>query len=142
MVDEVEKAGLATSRNGHTFGLAEALLPLLEPLTARRWSCPYYQVRFDMSWVGWVLTSNNLDRLPETLLSRCTVVRLEELSVRDLMGFAEQTGKSRRLSDASITAIIDALGIAGRAGRTRPNLRTVLRMLDRAGHLEHKPIVM
>lgn len=42
VVDEVEKAGQATSRNGHTFGLAESLLPLLEPMTARGWSCPYY----------------------------------------------------------------------------------------------------
>lgn len=56
VVDEVEKAGRATSNKGHAFGLAEALLPLLEPLTATRWSCPYYQVKFYMSWVIWVLT--------------------------------------------------------------------------------------
>jgi len=55
---EVEKAGKASSIKGHTFGLAEALLPLLEPMTAKRWNCPYYQVKFDMSWVAWVLTSN------------------------------------------------------------------------------------
>lgn len=70
VVDEVEKAGRATSTNGHAFGLAEALLPLLEPLTAQRWSCPYYQVKFDMSWVIWVLTSNDYRLLPEPLLSR------------------------------------------------------------------------
>lgn len=37
-VDEVEKAGAPTSIRGHSFGLAEALLPLLEPLTAKDWS--------------------------------------------------------------------------------------------------------
>lgn len=42
VVDEVEKAGTAVSTKGHAFGLAEALLPLLEPLTAKHWSCPYY----------------------------------------------------------------------------------------------------
>lgn len=41
VVDEVEKAGKASSIKGHTFGLAEALLPLLEPMTAKRWNCPY-----------------------------------------------------------------------------------------------------
>lgn len=142
VVDEVEKAGFATSRNGHTFGLAEALLPLLEPMTARRWSCPYYQVKFDMSWVNWVLTSNRLDRLPEPLLSRCTVISLEPLSVQDLIGFAERTGKSRGLSDASIDAIIGALAVVGRATSRKPNLRTVTRMLELANHLEHKPMVM
>lgn len=40
VVDEVEKARKATSNKGHTFGLAEALLPLLEPMTAKRWNCP------------------------------------------------------------------------------------------------------
>ncbi|MDQ7777583.1 MAG: AAA family ATPase [Paracoccus aminovorans] len=61
IVDEIEKAGRATSTNGHAFGLAEALLPLLEPLTAKRWSCPYYQVRFDMSLGD---LGADLERLP------------------------------------------------------------------------------
>ena len=95
-----------------------------------------------MSWVNWVLTSNRLDRLPEPLLSRCTVISLEALSVRDLIGFAEQTGKSRGLSDASVDAIMEALSVVGRATSRKPNLRTVTRMLERANHLEHKPMVM
>ena len=75
VVDEVEKSGTATSMSGRAFGLSEALLPLLEPMTARSWSCPYYQVKFDMSWVIWVLTSNNYHALPEPLLSRCPPTR-------------------------------------------------------------------
>ncbi|WP_183154060.1 hypothetical protein [Paracoccus siganidrum] len=47
VVDEIEKAGTPTSMKGLTFGLAEALLPLLEPMTARRWSCPYVPCRTD-----------------------------------------------------------------------------------------------
>lgn len=142
VVDEVEKAGRATSGKGHTFGLAEALLPLLEPMSARRWSCPFYQVRFDMSWVAWVLTSNDLRRLPEPLLSRCTIVRVEELSIRDLGKFAENAGRARGLSDDSIMAIIDALEATSAVASARPNLRTISRMLDRAAHLENKPMVM
>lgn len=57
VVDEVEKSGTAKSMSGRAFGLSEALLPLLEPMTARSWSCPFYQVKFDMSWVIWVLTA-------------------------------------------------------------------------------------
>lgn len=88
IVDEVEKAGQACSTKGHAFGLAEALLPLLEPLTARRWSCPYYQVKFDMSWVIWVMTSNDCRLLPEPLLSRCPPIRLSmKLSPSDCAWF-------------------------------------------------------
>lgn len=142
VVDEVEKAGTPTSNRGQSFGLAEALLPLLEPMTARRWSCPYFQVKFDMSWVAWVLTSNDLRLLPEPLLSRCTVIRLEELSIADMIGFATRIGRARGLSDASIDAITSALASFGTQAGSKPNLRTVSRMLDRAADLEHKPMVM
>ncbi|WP_183154133.1 AAA family ATPase [Paracoccus siganidrum] len=36
VVDEIEKAGTPTSMKGLTFGLAEALLPLLEPIVPRQ----------------------------------------------------------------------------------------------------------
>ena len=98
VVDEVEKAGRVTSTNGHAFGLAEALLPLLEPLTAQRWSCPYYQVRFDMSWVIWVLTSNDCRRLPEPLLSRCPPIRLRHVTLAELTGFVRCEGLRRTRS--------------------------------------------
>ena len=51
VMDEVERAGRAVPTKGHAFGLAEALPPLLEPLTARRRRCPYYQMRCDMDSV-------------------------------------------------------------------------------------------
>ena len=135
VVDEVEKAGTATSIKGHTFGLAEGLLPLLEPLTAKRWSCPYYQVRFDMSWVIWVLTSNDFRKLPGPLLSRCPPIRLQELTHAEVVGFARRQGRRRGLSEVSIVAITEVL--AHPANRHRQlSLRTVNRMLDRAATLE------
>lgn len=135
VIDEVEKAGTATSTTGLAFGLAEALLPLLEPLTAKRWSCPYYQVRFDMSWVIWVLTSNDFRKLPGPLLSRCPPVRLQELTHAQVVGFARRQGRRRGLSEVSIVAITEVL--AHPANRHRQlSLRTVNRMLDRAATLE------
>lgn len=47
IVDEVEKAGRAHS----SYGLAEGLLPLLEPVSAQAWSCPYYEVKFYLGFV-------------------------------------------------------------------------------------------
>jgi len=39
VVDEVEKSGIAWSSGGQSYGLVEALLPLLEPTTAADWNC-------------------------------------------------------------------------------------------------------
>lgn len=142
IVDEIEKAGRPTSSSGIAFGLSQALLPLIEPLTARSWSCPYYQMKFDMSWIGWVLTSNSLGPLPRPLLSRLTVLKLPELTIEQLAGFAMTAGQARGLSEASLSAIAEALQSVTRRAERRPSIRTVMRMLDRAADLENKPPLM
>lgn len=139
VIGEVEKPGTATSTKGLAFGLAEALLPLLEPLTAKRWSCPYYQVRFDMSWVIWVLTSNDFRKLPGPLLSRCPPVRLRDLSPAEVIGFVRQQAARRGLSEVATEVMVDVLEHPKLRYR-RPSLRTVSRMLDRAAALERGPL--
>lgn len=140
VVDEVEKAGEARSHQGRTFALAEALLPLLEPLSARRWSCPYFEVAFDMSWVIWVLTCNDWRRLPEPLISRCPPIRLESPSREHLETFARREGARRDLSDAAVDAVCTAILWAAVQGH-RPDLRGILRMLDRAEMMERRPVL-
>jgi hypothetical protein len=109
VVDEVEKSGRATSNKGQTYSLTDAMLPLLEPLSAANWSCPYFEMKFDMSFVIWVLTSNDYRQLPEPLLSRCPPIRLGALTRADLVGFAQREGACRGLSLPSIDAITDEL---------------------------------
>lgn len=138
IVDEVEKAGQACSTKGHAFGLAEALLPLLEPLTATRWSCPYYQVKFDMSWVIWVLTSNDYRLLPEPLLSRCPPIRLRHLTLAELVAFVRREGKKRALSETAVEAICEVLSHPS-LQQHHPSLRIASRMLQRAADLEQGP---
>lgn len=140
VVDEVEKAGAPVSTKGLAFGLAEALLPLLEPLTARGWSCPYYQVKFDLSWVIWVLTSNDYRLLPEPLLSRCPPIRLRHLTLAELVAFVRRNGAKRELSETAIEAICEVLAIPG-VQRHRPSLRIAARMLQHAADLEHGPVL-
>lgn len=138
VVDEVEKAGTITSNKGTAYGLTEGLLPLLEPLSARRWSCPYYQVKFDMSWVGWVMTSNDYRRLPAPLLSRCPPLRLQALTLTELIGFARRQGGARGLSETALATLVEVLeGAAMRPHHL--NLRTVIRLLDRATDLQNAP---
>ncbi|MFH5774398.1 AAA family ATPase [Paracoccus sp. NGMCC 1.201697] len=139
VVNEVEKAGPVVSNKGIAFGLPEGLLPLLEPMTARRWSCPYYQVRFDMSWVTWVLTSNNYRLLPGPLLSRCPPLRLQPLTLSDLIWFAQRQARERGLSEPSTDALIETLEAAFVPPQQR-SLRLVIRLLDRAADLQNTPM--
>lgn len=137
VVDEVEKSGTAKSMSGRAFGLSEALLPLLEPMTARSWSCPFYQVKFDMSWVIWVLTSNNYHALPEPLLSRCPPIALRALTTDELVMFIWREGRRQGTSDVALDAAVQAFKRAGQA--SQPSLRTAARVLQRAADLECHP---
>ncbi|GHE05278.1 ATPase AAA [Allgaiera indica] len=140
IVDEIEKAGSVHSSSGKSHGLAEALLPLLEPASSRRWDCPYFRVTFDMSWISWVLTSNRQMLLPEPFLSRCHLVRLPQLGTDDLISFAGRQSERRNFSTASQDAIVAAIWQS--AGRDqRMSLRTVIRMLDLAETLEARPLL-
>jgi hypothetical protein len=134
VVDEIEKSGRATSSKGQAFSLTDAMLPLLEPISSSRWSCPYFEVKFDMSFVIWILTSNDCRRLPAPLLSRCPPIHLREVSIAELVAFAQREGSRRGLGDVSIEAVGDALVRQGAS--VRPSLRTVMRMLERAATLE------
>lgn len=138
IIDELEKAGDVRSTRGHRFSLTESLLPMLEPLSAARWTCPYFEVPFDMRWVGWVMTTNNYRLLPDPLLSRCPPIRLSAPTIEQLKVFSRRQGDDRKLSEASIEAICEALDRAGVRGYL-PDLRAVFRMLDRAEWLERRP---
>uniref|UniRef100_UPI0011AF17A0 AAA family ATPase n=1 Tax=Acidimangrovimonas sediminis TaxID=2056283 RepID=UPI0011AF17A0 len=140
IVDEIEKAGRVTSDKGHSHNIADALLPLLEPATARRWSCPAYRVTFDMSWISWILISNSTAPLPEPLLSRCRIVRLGSPGPEHLIQFAWQEGRRRDLSELSIGAIEESIRRLIYV-EEKISLRTVIRQLERAAFLEAKPMV-
>ncbi len=66
IVDEVEKAGVHLSR-GCRHRLTDALLPLLERMTAATWEDPFFQVKCAMSHMNWVVTANGRVGPPESL---------------------------------------------------------------------------
>lgn len=138
VVDEAEKAGTPVSSKGRVVDLPSALLPLLEPATAGRWTCPYHELPFDMGWIGWVLTSNDATLLPEPFLSRCPPLRLRGPAIPELVAFARREAARRDLSEPAIEALVDVLGQPGWR-QDPPSLRVVIRMLKRAADLENMP---
>lgn len=76
VVNETCKAGGGmVSTKGTRTSIMDALLPLLDRNSAKRYRCPSLRVLFDTSAVTWVLTANDVNALPDTLLSR--VFRVE-----------------------------------------------------------------
>ncbi|SDF24021.1 ATPase family associated with various cellular activities (AAA) [Celeribacter baekdonensis] len=139
VVDEIEKAGDVQSAGGQRYSLTEGLLPFLERSTARRWSCPYFRIGFDMSWITWVLTANSLRGLAEPFLSRCPPTELRALTQEHLFGFAEREGLRRDLPPDAVDAVKDVI----MAIKTPHNvsLRSVIRMLDAVDQAMNRPVL-
>jgi len=131
IVDEVEKSGEVHSSKGVRHSLTDALLPLLERMTAAAWHCPFFQIKFDMAWVNWVMTANSRQGLPEPLQSRCVVLDLPDLTTGQLRQFAETEGHRRSLPDPAMAALMDVFD-SGAITNASLSLRSVSRMLDRA----------
>lgn len=140
VIDEIEKVGPVESTKGGSYSLTGSLLPLLEPLTARRWQCPYFRLPFDMSWVSWIMTANDAARLSMPFRSRCRVMVLRDLTQEDLRAFVLREQSRRLLSDAVTMGVLDALDRTANLDRPA-NLRTVTRMLQLAELQDARPMV-
>ncbi|MHA3980571.1 AAA family ATPase [Halovulum sp. GXIMD14794] len=126
LIDEIDKVGEVRTKSGVEFALTAALLSLLEPESARAWSCPYFRITFDMSWISWILTSNNRRRIPAPLLSRSRVVELPRLTGRQLAEFAQRQALARGLPGD----VANELAAVLRRKKLGPDLRAVLRVID------------
>ncbi len=86
ILDEIDKIPeqVTTSGGGKLPGAYEVLKSMIEPTTARAWSCPFYQLPFDLTGVSWIMTTNSIDRMPAAFLDRCKVIRLETPSYDQL----------------------------------------------------------
>lgn len=140
ILDEIEKAGETYSTRGSRHTLTDALLPLLERLTAASWECPFFQIKLDMSWVNWIMTANAREGLPEPLQSRCVVLDLPDLTMGQLHEFACSEGRRRCLPEPALAAVLDVFD-SGAISNARLNLRIISRMLDRAELLAQQPML-
>lgn len=128
------------SDKGRSFSLPNALLPLLEDMTASRWTCPYFQTQFNMSFVNWVFTSNSQRGLPEPLLSRIRVVSVPSPTQGQINDLVLRESAKRQLSPSITAAITTALAGAFEAGQ-QINIRTVKRMLDLGSDQQNRPVL-
>jgi len=129
IVNEIDKIGRVSSDKGSVGDMTTALLQVLEPETARRFECPVLRVTFDLSRISWVLTANDLARVPAPLLDRCTLFRMPEVTpaVAGLMfdtlarGYANLDPHAMSAARSAVTAA---------AARGHVSLRQIKRILE------------
>lgn len=138
IIDEIEKAGVARSESGAAYRLTDAILPLLEPATSKRWNCPYFRLAMNMGWISWVVTSNDAHLLSAPFRSRCVELKLRDLTLAELTAFVLREQARRGLSDDVTAAVIGALEASPRMKRA-PSLRTALRLLELAELQDDRP---
>ncbi|WP_281966812.1 AAA family ATPase [Roseovarius nanhaiticus] len=80
VIDEIDKA----SKGSHNGDISAGLLSLLEPSESSEWYEKFLNLHVNASHVNWILTANDIDRVPLPLVSRCTVYRMENPDVKDV----------------------------------------------------------
>lgn len=94
-----------------------------------------------MSHILWVMTANDVQKVPETVRSRCQLIQLPDITPAQLSGFARVQGQKMGLSDPGVEAILEALDWAPKVLGRRLSLRDVIRALERGEGLEERPRV-
>ncbi len=70
ILDELEKRGVGGSGGD----AATALLPLLQPNTAAAFQSPYLGAQIDLSRISWIISVNDVERLPKPLIDRTQIL--------------------------------------------------------------------
>lgn len=89
ILDELDKAG-GSEKNGNA---QEALLALLEGDTAERYYDAFVQGPADLSWVSWLATCNDADRIIEPLRSRLQEIEVPPPKLEEYAAVVERTVK-------------------------------------------------
>lgn len=146
IIDELDRASERTQTSrGQQPGLAAVLMSMLEPSSARSWTCPFYQLPFDLGHVSWIMTANALDGVPAPLIDRCRVIALPDptpahLELAAARMIAERTADQDH-ADMLTTLVAEVLRQRRRAGR-RTSLRQLSRIVARLEVAGSAPMLM
>ena len=100
LLDELDKA-----RRSHNNDPVAPLHSLLEPLTAKKVTDISAGIEFDASHILWVATANDLDRIPESILSRFQVFNIAMPTAEQAMALAQAVGAAvLRRMNANVNA--------------------------------------
>lgn len=104
ILDEIDKAGYQQTDRPAVTG---PLLRVLEQETARAFEDSSLRIPVDLQHISWIATANDLSGIPDAVLSRFHIIRIEDLSTSDKNIQIQQICQ-RVLERLEIDNIIDA----------------------------------
>ena len=139
VVDEIEKAGTMTTSGGGRVSLPEALLGVLEPSSSMAWECPYTRRTYNMSQISWIMTANEREGIPVTLLDRCRVFHIGYPGPEDLADLIRKQSAGRLYDEVveCLTARVESAVLKGRP----PSLRRIQKLIDEAAAVTQEPVL-
>jgi len=132
MLDEVDKAG----RGGSGGDPLSALLPLLNRDTARTFRSPWLLTQIDLSHVTWLLTANDLDRVPRPLHDRVRVVELGIPTGHDLSALIDRVLGDVALCDGVVATLEAEIGAGRLSLRGLERIARDLREIEERRYLQ------
>ncbi len=139
-IDEVDKSKVMQTKGGRSLSMSDALLPLLETQSSKRWFCPFYALPFDMTKLSWIFAANDVSRIPGFLRSRVEIVNIAPPDIKTIEWFTEREATRAGLSCAATEAALEAIEESGKRLRRPLNLRDAQRIVQRAEALETRPV--
>lgn len=136
VIDEIDKVSVPSSATS----LSQALLGMIEPATARRWTCPFLQVPVDVSRALWIMTANDLSAVDPILVDRLRVVNVSYPT------HSQMRAHIRRMCDDADVDVIAAealadLADARSAAGTPLTLRQIARAVSAAARASRAPVL-
>lgn len=140
VLDEVDAGSrsVGTTR-GSVPGLHKVLMGLVEPSTANAWTCPFYQIPFDLQHVSWICTSNSISQIEQALLDRLTVVDIPGLTLEHVLSFAFREAE-KRFGAALAEGVVGQITESLQRGH-EPSLRHVVKLLDKVQDVVERSIL-
>jgi hypothetical protein len=86
VLDEISRAGTGT----HNGNMKDAMLSLVEPVSACRYLDPYLQSEVDLSAVVWLGTANDLESVPAPLRDRFRIIAFPSPGIEHLPALANR----------------------------------------------------
>jgi len=129
ILDEIDKAPRGTGGGD----VVTAALPLLQRTTAATFRCPYLEAPIDLSWISWILTANEIDKVPGPLRDRCAAFQVNPPRGADLAGVVRRTFAQLDIDEVIICAVAEQI----EAGQM--SLRALARLVVRFRAINRRP---
>lgn len=140
VVDELDAGSARVGTvSGSLPGIYKVLMSMVEPTTARAWSCPHLQIPFDLTSISWIATCNDHGGIDQPLLDRMTIVQLGDLTKEELVAFTNSTAR-KRFGEEFAGIVVEHVERSLRDGH-RLSLRHVIRVLDRVEEASERPVL-